>query len=516
MDKNIFSESGIEIFPYYSFTETQDESPGKFPFTRGIHERMYRERLWSMRQYAGFSTSEESNKRFQYLLDQGVNGLSVAFDLPTQLGYDPDHPLSEGEVGKVGVSITSLEDMALLFKEIPLDKVSTSMTINATAFILLAFYIALAKRNRFNLKKLSGTIQNDILKEYAARGTYIYPPEPSMRIVTDIFEYCQQTIPSWNIISISGYHIREAGSNAIQELAFTLANAKAYVQAALDRGLDINIFGRRISFFFNAHNDLFEEIAKFRAARSLWANIMKDFGATDSSAMMLRFHAQTAGSTLTAQQPMNNIVRVTIQSLAAVLGGAQSLHANGFDEAISLPSQEAATLALRTQQIIAYESGIPNTTDPIGGSYFIEYLTREIEGKSRQLLDEIERKGGAIEAIRSGFMESQISQSSFQFQKKIESGIQPIVGVNLFRGSSLVSEHTSPSIGESTRFRQIAKLKELKSRRNSREVAKCLNKIQSSAHKKENLMYPVIEAAENNCTIGEIAGCLKEVWGEYR
>src|SRR4249919_2461082 len=381
-EKKKYTDSGIEIKGTYSNIQPSTfnlEQPGEFPFTRGIQPDMYRGKLWTMRQYAGFSTAEESNKRYHYLLNQGVNGLSVAFDLPTQIGYDSDHPLSEGEVGKAGVAIDSIEDMQRLFNGIKLENVSTSMTINATAFILLALYVALAKQQGADLKKITGTVQNDILKEYAARGTYIYPPKPSMRIVTDIFEWCSHELPKWNTISISGYHIREAGSTAVQEIAFTLSNGKAYVKAALEKGLDINVFGRRLSFFFNAHNNLFEEIAKFRAARRMWAKMMKELGATDPKAMMLRFHTQTGGSTLTAQQPLNNISRVTIQTLSAVLGGTQSLHTNGYDEALSLPTEEAARIALRTQQIVAFESGAPDTVDPLAGSYFVESLTNEVE-----------------------------------------------------------------------------------------------------------------------------------------
>lgn len=395
--KKLITDSGIEIKEVYSATDVvkPDVSlPGDFPYTRGVQADMYRGRLWTMRQYAGFSTAEESNKRYHYLLSQGVSGLSVAFDLPTQIGYDSDHALADGEVGKVGVAIDSLEDMELLFKDIELDKVSTSMTINASGFILLAFYVALAKQQGADLAKISGTIQNDILKEYAARGTYIYPPKPSMRIITDIFEWCSKEVPKWNTISISGYHIREAGSTAVQEIAFTLSNGKAYVKAALERGLDINVFGKRLSFFFNAHNNLFEEVAKFRAARKMWAVIMKKLGATDSKAMMLRFHTQTGGSTLTAQQPLNNISRVTIQTLAAVLGGTQSLHTNGYDEALSLPTEEAAKIALRTQQIVAFESGVPETADPLAGSYFVETLTNEVEKAAWELIAKIDAMGG--------------------------------------------------------------------------------------------------------------------------
>src|SRR5258705_4609667 len=405
MDKKKYTDSGIEIKKIYTENDSSQNPPsggrgaGEFPFTRGIQPDMYRGKLWTMRQYAGFSTAEESNNRYHYLLSQGVNGLSVAFDLPTQIGYDSDHALAEGEVGKVGVAIDSLEDMKALFDRIKLEDVSTSMTINATGFILLSFYVALAKQQGADLKKITGTIQNDILKEYAARGTYIYPPKPSMRIVTDIFEWCSQELPKWNTISISGYHIREAGSTAVQEIAFTLSNGKAYVKAALEKGLDINVFGKRLSFFFNAHNNLFEEVAKFRAARRMWAKMMKELGATDPKAMMLRFHAQTGGSTLTAQQPLNNISRVTIQTLAAVLGGTQSLHTNGYDEALSLPTVEAARIAPRTQQIVAFVNGAADTADPLGGSYFIESLTNEVEKDAWKLIEKIDAMGGSVNAI---------------------------------------------------------------------------------------------------------------------
>src|SRR5688572_28976611 len=401
-----YTDSGIEIKENYSQDDIPaaiNEQPGSFPFTRGIQPDMYRGKPWTMRQYAGFSTAEESNKRYHYLLSQGVMGLSVAFDLPTQIGYDSDHSLAEGEVGKVGVAIDSLDDMEALFKGIKLEDVSTSMTINATGFILLSFYVVLAKQQGADLKKISGTIQNDILKEYAARGTYIYPPKPSMRIITDIFEWCSHEVPKWNTISISGYHIREAGSTAVQEIAFTLSNGKAYVQAALAKGLDINVFGKRLSFFFNSHNNLFEEVAKFRAARRMWAQIMKDLGATDPKAMMLRFHTQTGGSTLTAQQPLNNISRVTVQTLAAILGGTQSLHTNGYDEALNLPTEEAARIALRTQQIVAFESGVADTADPLAGSYFIESLTNQVEDEALKLINKIDELGGSVAAIEQGF-----------------------------------------------------------------------------------------------------------------
>ena len=439
--KKIVNDSGIEIKPVYlpndisksgiQDQETSDQ-PGEFPFTRGIQADMYRGKLWTMRQYAGFSTADESNKRYHYLLSQGVNGLSVAFDLPTQIGYDSDHFLGEGEVGKVGVAIDSIEDIQALFNGIKLEDVSTSMTINATGFILLSFYVALAKQQGADLKKISGTIQNDILKEYAARGTYIYPPKPSMRIVTDIFEWCSHELPKWNTISISGYHIREAGSTAVQEIAFTLSNGKAYVKAALEKDLDINVFGKRLSFFFNAHNNLFEEVAKFRAARRMWAKMMKDLGATDPKAMMLRFHSQTGGSTLTAQQPLNNISRVTIQTLAAVLGGTQSLHTNGYDEALSLPTEEAARIALRTQQIVAFESGAPDTADPLGGSYFIESLTNEVEAAAWKLIEKIDAMGGSVNAIEEGFIQNEIARSAYEFQRKVETNEQ-IIALLMYR-----------------------------------------------------------------------------------
>src|SRR6478609_558694 len=431
-DKKIYTDSGIEIKECYNQPVDKLEDPGLFPFTRGIQPDMYRGKLWTMRQYAGFSTAEESNKRYHYLLSQGVNGLSVAFDLPTQIGYDSDHPLSEGEVGKVGVAIDSLEDMEILFRDIRLEEITTSMTINATGFILLALYVALAKKQGADLNKISGTIQNDILKEYAARGTYIYPPKPSMRIITDIFEWCSKDLPKWNTISISGYHIREAGSTAVQEIAFTLSNGKAYVQAALEKGLDINVFGKRLSFFFNAHNNLFEEVAKFRAARRMWAKMMKQLGATDPKAMMLRFHTQTGGSTLTAQQPLNNISRVTIQTMAAVLGGTQSLHTNGYDEALNLPTEQAARIALRAQQIIAFESGAPDTADPLAGSYFIESLTHEVEEAAWKLMDRIDAMGGSVTAIEQGFIQDEIARSAYEYQRQIESGDKIIVGVNKF------------------------------------------------------------------------------------
>jgi len=518
MNKKILTDSDIEIKPVYTSNDlpsTNIEAPGEFPFTRGVQPDMYRGKLWTMRQYAGFSTAEESNKRYHYLLSQGVMGLSVAFDLPTQIGYDSDHALAEGEVGKVGVAIDSLQDMETLFNGIKLEDVSTSMTINATAYILLSFYVALAKKQGADLKKISGTIQNDILKEYAARGTYIYPPKPSMRIITDIFEWCSKEVPKWNTISISGYHIREAGSTAVQEIAFTLSNGKAYVQAALQKGLDINVFGKRLSFFFNAHNNLFEEVAKFRAARRMWATIMKELGATDPKAMMLRFHTQTGGSTLTAQQPLNNISRVTVQTLAAVLGGTQSLHTNGYDEALSLPTEEAARIALRTQQIVAFESGAPETVDPLAGSYYVEALTSEVEEKAWQLIQKIEAMGGSVSAIEQGFMQDEIARSAYEYQRKIESGEKIIVGVNKFENSE---ENAIPifKVDDSIRGQQVQKLTALKSKRDAQKVASALEAIRAHAVDGTNVMPSVVQAVEDYCTLGEIADVLRGVFDEYK
>jgi len=516
--KNITTDSGIEIKELYTKDDVKaaDTSlPGEFPFTRGVQSSMYRGKLWTMRQYAGFSTAEESNKRYHYLLSQGVSGLSVAFDLPTQIGYDSDHPLADGEVGKVGVAIDSLEDIEKLFEGIKLEDVSTSMTINATGFILLAFYVALAKKQGADLKKITGTIQNDILKEYAARGTYIYPPKPSMRIITDIFEWCSKEVPKWNTISISGYHIREAGSTAVQEIAFTLSNGKAYVEAALKKGLDINVFGKRLSFFFNAHNNLFEEVAKFRAARRMWARIMKDLGATDEKAMMLRFHTQTGGSTLTAQQPQNNISRVTIQTLAAVLGGTQSLHTNGFDEALSLPTEEAAKIALRTQQIIAFESGVADTADPLAGSYFIESLTDEVERSAWQLIEKIDTMGGSVAAIEEGFMQEQIAGSAYIYQKNIEDQTKIIVGVNKY-GAAETNDTPVFKIDGSIQIMQTEKINLLKAKRNNEAVQTCMRDLEIAASGTENLMPFVLNAVENYCTLGEIADTLRKIFGEYK
>ena len=516
--KNINTDSGIPVKEVYTAKDNLNPDmslPGEFPFTRGVQPDMYRGKLWTMRQYAGFSTAEESNKRYHYLLSQGVSGLSVAFDLPTQIGYDSDHPLADGEVGNDGVAIDSLEDMEKLFEGIKLDTVSTSMTINATGFILLAFYVALAKKQGVALDKITGTIQNDILKEYAARGTYIYPPKPSMRIITDIFEWCSKEVPKWNTISISGYHIREAGSTAVQEIAFTLSNGKAYVQSALKKGLNINVFGKRLSFFFNSHNNLFEEVAKFRAARKMWATIMKELGATDEKALMLRFHTQTGGSTLTAQQPQNNISRVTIQTLAAVLGGTQSLHTNGFDEALSLPTEEAAKIALRTQQIVAFESGVADTADPLAGSYFIESLTAAVEKEAWKLIEKIDAMGGSVAAIEEGFMQDEIARSAYTYQKHIEDGSKIIVGVNKFETTD--HYHTQLlKIDESIQKTQIEKINSLTQRRNNEAVEICLKRISEAASGTENIMPFVVDAVEQYCTLGEISDTLRGIYGEYK
>ena len=508
------TSSGIKIKEVYTQSEPIAELPGQFPFTRGIQKDMYRGRLWTMRQYAGFSTAEESNKRYHYLLAQGTTGLSVAFDLPTQIGYDSDHEMSEGEVGKVGVAIDSLKDMELLFDGIELQKITTSMTINATASILLAMYIALAKKQGADLTQVSGTIQNDILKEYAARGTYIYPPKPSMRIITDIFEYCAKELPKWNTISISGYHIREAGSTAVQELAFTLANGKAYLSAALEKGLDINVFAKRLSFFFNCHNNFFEEIAKFRAARRMWAKMTKSLGATDEKAQMLRFHTQTGGSTLTAQQPLNNIIRVSNQAMAAVLGGTQSLHTNGFDEALSLPTEAAAKIALRTQQVIAFETGVTDTVDPLAGSYFIENLTDEMELAAQIYIDKIDAMGGSVTAIENGYIQQEIANASYQYQKEIEAGERVIVGVNKFTEDKGVITDIL-NIDESIRKIQIDKINQLKSERNNEVVTLALANLTQAAKSNQNLMPFIVTAVENYATLGEISDSLREIFGEY-
>ncbi len=512
--KKITTTSGIEIKEVYCEPSAMTELPGEFPFTRGIQADMYRGKPWTMRQYAGFSTAEESNKRYHYLLGQGTMGLSVAFDLPTQIGYDSDHELAEGEVGKVGVAIDSLKDIELLFEGIQLKGISTSMTINATAPILLAMYIALAKKQGADLKQLTGTIQNDILKEYAARGTYIYPPGPSMRLITDVFEYCSKEVPKWNTISISGYHIREAGSTAVQELAFTLANGKAYLQAAISKGLDINVFAKRLSFFFNCHNNFFEEIAKFRAARRMWAKMTKGLGATEAGAQKLRFHTQTGGSTLTAQQPMNNIVRVTTQALAAVLGGTQSLHTNGYDEALSLPTEAAAKIALRTQQIIAFESGATDTVDPLAGSFFLESLTDELEKAANQYIQGIDAMGGAVKAIELDYIQQEIARSAYEYQKAIESGERIIVGVNKFDEPEPSAQNLF-RVDDAIRNTQITKLNILRAERDNAAVQESLDQLKSAAQSDSNLMPYILSAVEDYATLGEIANTLRSVFGEY-
>src|SRR5947209_8648176 len=488
--------------------------PGEFPFTRGVHPSMYRSRLWTMRQYAGFASAEESNKRYHFLLSQGTTGLSVAFDLPTQMGYDADHPISEGEVGKVGVSISSLEDMETLLHGLPLDRISTSMTINVTASILLALYIAVAKKQGVEMRKLSGTVQNDVLKEYIARGTYIYPPRDSMRIITDMFRYCSENLPRWNTISISGYHVREAGSTAVQEIAFTLSNAISYVQAAIDAGLNIDTFAGQLSFFFNSHNNLFEEVAKFRAARRIWAHIMRDrFHAQDPRSMMLRFHTQTAGSTLTAQQPDNNIVRTAYQALAAVLGGTQSLHTNSKDEALSLPTEDSARVALRTQQILAYETGVADVVDPLAGSYYVESLTNTIEKQAWDYIEQIDALGGSVRAIERGFMQAEIEQAAYDYQNALEEQHAIVVGVNRF-----VSEHEAhpnllrvdSTVGEL----QAAKLAKLRQRRDNKQVQQALAALEEGAAGTANLLPLIIAAVEAYATLGEISDAMRHVFGE--
>jgi methylmalonyl-CoA mutase N-terminal domain/subunit len=500
--------------------------PGQHPFTRGVYPTMHRGRLWTMRQYAGYATAEESNARYKYLLGQGQTGLSVAFDLPTQLGYDADDPLAEGEVGKCGVSISSLDDMRTLFDGIPLDRVSTSMTINAPAAILLAMYIAVAKEQGVDPRRLRGTVQNDVLKEYVARGMYIFPPQPSMRLVTDLFRYCAEQVPRWNTISISGYHIREAGSTAVQEVAFTLANGIAYVRAAMDAGLEVDAFAPRLSFFFNAHNDFLEEIAKFRAARRLWARLMQEqFGAQNPSSWKLRFHTQTAGCTLTAQQPEINVVRVTVQALAAVLGGTQSLHTNSRDEALWLPTEESVGIALRTQQIIARESGVANTVDPLAGSYAIEYLTNEIERRARAYVDRIGAMGGALAAIEEGYIQQEIADAAYDYQKKVEDEERIVVGVNAYQVEEQSTELERLVVDPVIEERQRARLAALRGRREGEKVAEALARIGEAARgaggstwrtTSEPLMPLFVAAVEAGCTLGEICGVLRRVWGEYR
>jgi methylmalonyl-CoA mutase N-terminal domain/subunit len=517
------TSSGIEIKDLYDpngidankFT-AEIGAPGDYPYTRGVQETMFRGRFWTMRQYAGFGSAHESNQRYKMLLAKGQTGLSVAFDLPTQMGYDSDHIMATGEVGKVGVAISSIEDMDILFSDLPLDQISTSMTINSTAGILLALYIAVAKRRGITCDKLTGTIQNDLLKEYIARGTYIFPPKPSMRVITDIFQFCSNEVPNWNTISISGYHIREAGATAAQEIAFTLANGITYVQAAIDKGLDVDSFAGRLSFFFNVHNNFFEEIAKFRAARRMWAKIMKErFKAKDDKSWRLRFHSQTAGSALTAQQPENNIIRVTLQALASVLGGTQSLHTNSMDEALGLPTEKAATIALRTQQIIANESGAADAIDPLGGSYFVEALTDEIEAKAMDYIQRIEGLGGVIKCIESGWIQREIQQAAYTFQRDIENKTEIIVGVNDFIQKS--NEKTEVlKVSEATAQEQIARLKRFKAARDAGMVKAHLERIRNAASGNQNLMPLFIDAVENNVTLGEISDTLRSVFGLFK
>ena len=490
--------------------------PGEYPYTRGVQPTMYRGRLWTMRQYAGYSNATESNKRYRFLLEQGQTGLSVAFDLPTQIGYDADDPIALGEVGKVGVSISSIEDMETLFTDIPLDKVSTSMTINAPAAVLLAMYIAVAKKQGVPSSALRGTIQNDILKEYIARGTYIFPPTPSMRLITDIFQYCQTEVPNWNTISISGYHIREAGSTAVQEVAFTLANAIAYIEAAIKTGMDVDKFASQLSFFFNSHNNFLEEVAKFRAARRLYAKIMKErFGSKLPNSQKLRFHTQTAGSTLTAQQPENNVVRVTLQALAAVLGGTQSLHTNSMDEALWLPTEKSVQVALRTQQIIAYESGVADTIDPLAGSYMVEYLTDEIEKRAVEYLQKIDEMGGALKAIENGFIQGEIQNAAFAAQRRLENKEDIVVGVNKFTVDEKI-ELESLKIDPRIESEQRERLAALRAGRDNVLVESMLDRLEKAAQGDDNMMPIIIECVENKLTLGEICGRLRKVWGEYR
>ncbi len=516
------TSSGIELPTEFNPANTKIDyetdigEAGQFPYTRGVRANMYRGRFWTMRQYAGFATAEESNARYKYLLSQGTTGLSVAFDLPTQIGLDSDDSLSAGEVGKVGVAIDSLEDMMMLFDGIPLDKVSTSMTINATASTLLCLYLAVARKQNVPFDKVNGTIQNDILKEYIARGTYIYPPEPSLRLITDTFAFCASEVPNWNTISISGYHIREAGSTAVQEVAFTLADAICYVEAAISAGLKVDDFAPRFSFFFNSHNNLLEEIAKFRAARRLWARIMKErFGAKNPKSLMLRFHTQTAGSTLTAQQPEVNIVRTTIQALAAVLGGTQSLHTNSMDEALSLPTEQAARIALRTQQVIAHESGIADTVDPFAGSYAIEELTNKIEEKAIEYINKIDAQGGMLKAIENGYPQREIQEAAFQFQKAIEREEEIVVGVNRFQ---IEENETIPimKVNEAVERGQVERLQSFREKRDNEKAENALKQLEESAKTDENMLPKILDCVENYVTVGEISNCLRKVWGEYR
>lgn len=520
---NFQTSSSIPVKEVYSPVENAGldylrdlNLPGEYPFTRGIQPNMYRGRFWTMRQYAGFGTAEDTNRRYRYLLEQGQTGLSVAFDLPTQIGYDSSNSIAEGEVGKVGVAIDSIKDMATLFDGIPLDKVSTSMTINAPATVLLAMYVVVAEENGIAPSKLNGTIQNDILKEYSSRGTYIYPPKPSMRLITDTFEYCSKEIPNWNPISISGYHIREAGSTAVQEVAFTLANAIAYVETAIKAGLQVDDFGPRLSFFFNAHLNFLEEIAKFRAARRLWARIMTErFGAKKPKTKMLRFHTQTAGVTLTAQQPMNNVVRVAWQALSAVLGGTQSLHTNSMDEALALPTEQSAQLALRTQQLIAYESGVADTVDPLGGSYYIESLTDEIEKRAMELIAKIDEIGGAVAAVESGYIQKEIQESAYVYQKQIESCERTVVGMNKFQVKETSSRELL-QVDASIRDVQIKKINEVRNSRDARKAQTTLEELKKTASGTGNLMPPILNCVRARCTLGEICDTMRGIFGEYK
>jgi len=514
--------SGIPIARVYTPLDMADfdymqklSFPGQYPYTRAVQPTAYRGRYWTMRQYAGFGSADETNERYHLLLKAGQTGLSVAFDLPTQIGFDSDHPLAQGEVGKVGVSIDSLWDMERLFAGIPLDKVSTSMTINSPCAVLLAMYLAVAEKQGVTPDKLRGTVQNDILKEYPARGTYIFAPRPSMRIITDIFEFCTKEVPQWNTISISGYHIREAGSTAVQEVAFTLANGIAYVEAAIKAGMKVDEFGPRLSFFFNSHSDFLEEVAKFRAARRLWAKIMKErFGAADPRSLMLRFHTQTAGCSLTAQQPLNNIMRTAFEALSAVLGGTQSLHTNSFDEALALPSETAVMVALRTQQVIAFETNVSDTVDPLAGSYYVEYLTDQIEARAQDYIEQIDRMGGAVAAIEKGFIQKEIAASAYRFQKEVEKGQRVIVGQNKFQAAEEKLPDllkVDPSVGE----KQVARLKELKATRDNAAVQQALAELKTAAQGTDNLMYPIFKGVKTLATLGEICDTLREVFGEY-
>ncbi len=515
-DDPFTTSSGMPVAPLYSppVPEPAIGFPGAYPYTRGVQPTMYRARLWTMRQYAGYATAEESNERYRYLLASGTTGLSVAFDLPTQMGYDPDHPLAEGEVGKVGVSIASIDDMQRLFAGIPLERVSTSMTINATAAILLALYIAVGRQQGVDQAKLAGTIQNDILKEYIARGTYIFPPRPSMRIITDIFRYCADSVPRWNTISISGYHIREAGSTAAQEVGFTLANGSAYVQAAIDAGLAVDRFAPQLSFFFNGHSNLFEEVAKFRAARRMWAQIMRErFGARDPRSLLLRFHTQTAGSTLTAQQPDNNIVRTAYQALAAVLGGTQSLHTNAKDEALALPTPETALLALRTQQVLAYETGATDTIDPLAGSYYVEALTDDVEQRAWEYIHKIDELGGSVRAIEAGYIQREIEEAAYRYQREVEEQQRIVVGVNRFQ----MTETVKPAVlkvDPALELRQRQRVADLRAARDNAAVGAAIAALTDAAHGTTNLMPPIIAAVEARATLGEIADALRTVFGE--